>query len=120
MTGFEVAMVILASGYVAGGVYDRVKKSLAERRQARERALNGPDPVCGCRHHLAYHDPKEGRCYAVVKGKRSRDGEADAAAAAPLQCPCRRYAGPEPLATLYAPELTGSAGERLGLEAAGQ
>ncbi|WP_282693315.1 hypothetical protein [Streptomyces sp. CC208A] len=109
MTGIEIALVILASGYVAGGAYDRFKKARRERRQAQEKALSGPEPVCGCRHHLAYHDTRDGRCYAAVKDKRAKgDGEA----VEPRQCPCRQYAGPEPLATLYAPELADTAGER--------
>ena len=116
MTGFEIALVILASGYVAGGAYDRLKKAAAQRRRARERSLSGPEPVCGCGHHLAYHDARDAQCYASVKGTKSDhgpDGEAE------RQCPCRRYAGPEPLATLYAPEITAQAGERPGIEAAG-
>ncbi len=111
MTGFEIAFVILASGYVTGGAYDRMKKAVAERRKARERALAGPDPVCGCGHHLAYHDAKDGLCYASVKdtkGNRAAEGVDDKPV---RRCQCRRYAGPEPLATLYAPELTGSAGD---------
>ncbi len=110
MTGFEIALVILASGYVAGGAYDRFKKARIERRQEQERALSGPEPVCGCRHHLAYHDTRDGRCYAVVKGKRAKDADDDAVA--PRQCSCRQYAGPEPLVTLYAPELADTVGER--------
>lgn len=125
MTGIEVALVILAGGWVAGGAHDRLRKMLAERKAARERAVAGPEPICGCRHHLAYHDPKDGRCYAVVKGKQGRGGgsegkagkstgvqgkpspaEGAGALPVPAQCPCRRYAGPEPLATLYAAELT--------------
>ncbi|NJQ07634.1 hypothetical protein [Streptomyces lonarensis] len=131
MTGFEIVAVILASGFVAGGAWDRIKKIKDERRDARERELRGPDPVCGCTHHLAYHDPREGRCYAMVKTKQPKQPKkskqakqsaspepaaADAGgkpAAEPRQCPCRRYAGPEPLATLYAPEITGGAGNAL-------
>lgn len=125
MTGIEVALVILASGWVAGGAHDRLRKMFAERKEARERAVAGPEPICGCRHHLAYHDPRDGRCYAVVKGKHGSGSSSDSKGnknaggqgkrgpvegagklPAPAQCPCRRYAGPEPLATLYAAELT--------------
>ncbi|NJP66113.1 hypothetical protein [Streptomyces spiramenti] len=48
MAGFEIVAVILASGFVAGGAWDRIKKIKDERREARERELRGPDPVCGC------------------------------------------------------------------------
>ncbi|MFE2292660.1 hypothetical protein [Streptomyces sp. NPDC059452] len=111
MTGFEIALIILASGYVAGGVYDRLKKATAERRKAKARALSGPEPVCGCGHHLAYHDARDALCYASVPASSAGADEAQ-------RCPCRRYAGPEPLATLYAPELAAPVGEREAVESA--
>ncbi|MFE9796752.1 hypothetical protein ACFYRL_34045 [Streptomyces goshikiensis] len=112
MSGFEIALVILASGYVAGGPYDRFKKAVTERRNAKARALSGPEPLCGCGHHLAYHDARDALCYASVPAV---DAGADEAA---RRCPCRRYSGPEPLATLYAPELAAPVGERPAIEPA--
>ncbi|MFG2195467.1 hypothetical protein [Streptomyces sp. NPDC048639] len=112
MTGFEIAVVIIAGGYVVGGVWDRVKAAARDRRTERRREINGPEPICGCRHHLAYHDPKEGRCYAEVKKPVEWDEDGDEIRFAHERCPCRRYAGPEPLATLYAPEVTGGGGGR--------
>ncbi|MFE4449732.1 hypothetical protein [Streptomyces sp. NPDC056796] len=77
-----------------------MKKTLYERGERRRRAENGPEPICGCRHHLAYHDAREGVCYAEVRDSDHAEERS--------QCSCRRYSGPEPLATLYAPELSGS------------
>ena len=75
MTGVEVALVILASGYAAGGGYDRLKRAVADRRPAGEKELAGPEPVCGCGHHLAHHDARDGLCYASVRnGKADGDG----------------------------------------------
>ncbi|WP_405861342.1 hypothetical protein OG361_38930 [Streptomyces sp. NBC_00090] len=108
MSGFEIALIILAGGYVAGGAYDRIRKALVQRSKARERALAGPEPVCGCGHHLAYHDARDGLCYASVKPRGDSLEKTDGQE---RRCSCRRYAGPEPLATLYAPELTTSAHE---------
>jgi hypothetical protein len=112
MTGFEIVMVILAGGYVAGGAYDRLKDAAKERRKAKAQALIGPEPVCGCGHHLAYHDARDALCYASVV---TAEGGTDDSV---RQCPCRRYAGPEPLATLYSPELTSPVGERPAIKSA--
>jgi hypothetical protein len=140
MSGVDIAAIILASGVVAGGAWDRVKRLAGDRRDERLRLANGPEPVCGCGHHLAYHDLHDGRCYAEVKEEKSKnalvwsttgadaDAESDAnpgsgsgsgpdkTAVEPVwrRCACRRYAGPEPIATLYAPPIA-----RAGYEQAG-
>jgi hypothetical protein len=105
MSGFDIAVVVVAGGYVLAGAFDRIKQLGNDRRAERQKLADGPEPVCGCTHHLAYHDLRDGRCYAEVK-RPTADTDADAA---PVdvwqQCPCRRYAGPEPLATLYAPQI---------------
>lgn len=108
MSGVDIAAIIIAGGLVAGGAWDRVKRLGTDRRDERARLANGPEPVCGCGHHLAYHDLHDGRCYAEVKREANGgggDGEEPAAEVSWHQCACRRYAGPEPLATLYAPPL---------------
>ena len=104
----SIAVVLMAGGYAVNGTLDRVRRMRNERRREQEKALRGPEPVCGCGHHLAYHDLRDGRCYAQVKSKGvgGSDGGGKAKGATAAQCTCRRYAGPEPLATLYAPELT--------------
>ena len=137
MSGTDIAGIILVSGIVAGGAWDRVKRLATDRQAARERLANGPEPICGCGHHLAFHDLHDGRCYAEVKrkgaggagakavaggasGPEAGDEPADGSAAGTAsanragqssadpvwwQCRCRRYAGPEPLATMYAPPI---------------
>ncbi|WP_370095923.1 hypothetical protein [Streptacidiphilus sp. MAP12-20] len=88
---------------------DRFRRLSKERREEQQRALAGPEPICGCGHHLAYHDLHDGRCYAEVKRNKSDGDPEDRPKDTPReQCRCRRYAGPEPLATLYAPQLTSS------------
>ncbi|RAG84759.1 hypothetical protein DN069_15075 [Streptacidiphilus pinicola] len=109
MDAISIAVVVMAGGYAVNGALDRVRRLRKDRREEQEKALRGPEPVCGCGHHLAYHDLHDGRCYAEVKRKGGTDGEGRPKGQAPAQCTCRRYAGPEPLATLYAPELTADA-----------
>jgi hypothetical protein len=81
-------------------------RSLPARRK-------GPKPVeavCGCGHHLSYHDPKTRACgYAsrpVVRSTASITEYGDA-----LRCPCLSYTGPEPLHTYIPTEIAGEAGQ---------
>jgi hypothetical protein len=129
---FDAVVIIVAGGVVVNGALDRVRGIAKDRRAERALLVNGPEPICGCGHHLAYHDLHDGRCYAEVKRKQSPatlagDGgrraevegaEGDARPESGTsakdvtvwhRCQCRRYAGPEPLATLYAPQLTAAA-----------
>lgn len=53
-----------------------------------------PDPVCGCGHHRAMHDPKKAMECAVEFGHK-------------MKCACCSYSGPEPLPAFYAPEIAG-------------
>jgi hypothetical protein len=150
MSGADIAGIILVSGLVAGGAWDRVKRLATDRQAARERLANGPEPICGCGHHLAFHDLHDGRCYAEVKRKGAGGGAksaADSAASAETgdesaagsgagaasanrtgqasadpvwrQCRCRRYAGPEPLATMYAPPIARAGYEETPFEQVG-
>ncbi|MFI6457163.1 hypothetical protein ACIBF6_37105 [Streptosporangium amethystogenes] len=73
------------------------------------------EPICGCSHHIAFHDLATGQCHSqvrvVTKWGRLEDDHAPDTEGIPVewenqQCPCRRYSGPEPLTTLYAPELS--------------
>jgi len=105
MSGIDIAAIILASGYVAGGALDRVKRLAKDRREERQLKINGPEPVCGCGHHLAYHDLRDLRCYAEVKREKAELAADGTKKDVWQQCECRRYAGPEPLATFYAPPI---------------
>jgi hypothetical protein len=71
---------------------------------ARRKDPKPVEAVCGCTHHHSMHDPETGKCNAAVNagdwtGKDYRP------------CACRRYSGPEPMPTYYAPEIAGEAGQ---------
>jgi hypothetical protein len=97
-----------------------VKDHIAHRREVKEAkrlAALPPKPICECGHSLAFHDPKTGRCLfeerAVVEWKRNEDYDdyEDEEEMLPVRwelksCGCVRYTGPQPLHTLYAPELS--------------
>lgn len=88
------------------------------RLRARPKIPKPVRAICGCDHHYSMHDPKTGECHATERELVARSG--------PIkdddygdriigykneqwenrQCPCRRYAGPEPLPEYYAPEIS--------------
>ncbi|MFH8384153.1 hypothetical protein ACH4E7_24945 [Kitasatospora sp. NPDC018058] len=104
--------------YGSGSVTAKVRRSLkvrherklelldaAQRRQlALEAASRPPEPVCGCTHHLAKHD-KQGRCHEVVETPTAWDADRRPLSYEPRPCNCQQYVGPEPLGTVFAPEL---------------
>lgn len=57
------------------------------RGSRRKRPPKYPEPICGCKHHLSFHDDK-GRCHWNMS---YWEGEPY------VQCDCRRYVGPEPM-----------------------
>lgn len=78
-------------------------RSLPPRRK-------GPKPIearCGCRHHHSMHDPETSRCHARVDEPATYDLDGDPTSFRKVQCSCRRYSGPEPIPSLYAPEIAG-------------
>jgi hypothetical protein len=65
-----------------------------------------PEAVCGCEHHHAMHDPVTGHCHALINGEPLKyNSWKEPTAWTQVQCPCRRYSGPEPLPVYYAGEI---------------
>jgi hypothetical protein len=62
------------------------KAELAELKQAASLAPPEPQPVCGCSHHLSFHNPATSAC-------------------AVDDCRCQQYVGPEPLGHVVAMPL---------------
>lgn len=75
------------------------------RQQALASANQPPEPVCGCTHHLAKHD-KAGRCHEVVETPTRWDADRNPLQYETRPCNCQQYIGPEPLSTVFAPEIT--------------
>lgn len=94
---------ILLSGMLAGRFWP------ARRKHPKPKAA--PQPVCGCGHNLAHHEPGEGgsasACRMQVKGKITRWNQwSEAVGWEMTPCSCRQYTGPQPLPEYYAPEIT--------------
>jgi hypothetical protein len=66
-----------------------------------------PKPICGCNHELSFHDPKNGICHGTVRQPSRYDYLGNTTAWMTVQCTCKQYVGPQPLSTIYAPEITG-------------
>lgn len=82
-------------------------RSLPARRK-------GPKPIealCGCEHHHAMHDAGTGHCHSQVDEPLTYNACGSPTSFRKVQCPCRRYSGPEPIPSLYAPEIAGEAGQ---------
>jgi hypothetical protein len=89
------ACIILAGLVIA--LFTRLAKADTELRKLKDKR-----PVCGCLHHLSYHDKKTSQCNGY------EPGVVQAGTKLKVQCRCRQYVGPEPLANIYAPEITGN------------
>lgn len=84
-----------------------VWERITDRRSAaRERAEKKLQPLCGCTHHVAYHDPDSGVCNAAVQVATRWDYYRKPIEWKHRACGCRQYIGPRPLDTIYAPALT--------------
>jgi hypothetical protein len=59
------------------------KAELAESKSAAMRPAPEPQPICGCSHHLSFHNPATSSC-------------------AVDDCRCQQYVGPEPLGHVVA------------------
>lgn len=96
---------------VGGALKTRHQRKLAliearrEERLALEAADRSPAPVCGCEHHLAKHD-KQGTCHETVQAAVAWDAEKNPVRYEPRRCACQQYVGPQPLARIYAEDLT--------------
>jgi hypothetical protein len=97
---FLLALTVLVLAYV---VYRRRPRPLTAIPDA------DPEPVCGCGHNIAYHDLDAGECgepmKVPVKWKRGEFGAPEPTHWEARPCACRRYTGPQPLPTFYAPEV---------------
>lgn len=75
---------------------------LTGRRAARRRHDAPQQPICGCSHHRAVHDPKTGECRASVKQGRW-DKYGNHTGYNHVACACQGYVGPEPIQSVWVP-----------------
>lgn len=85
---------------------NRTDKALERSRKRKRLATEGPQAICGCDDHYAFHDPATGHCHATSKVASKWDSDGIPVGWSHRQCGCRQYVGPQPLDTYYAPEIT--------------
>ena len=84
-----------------GAVIGRVTKKKGRKDP------KSPKPVCGCGHHLAFHDPETRACHGMMDGNATQFDDWDAPVAwEQIPCTCRQYSGPEAVPEFFAPEIT--------------
>ncbi|MFE0175900.1 hypothetical protein ACFWZ2_26620 [Streptomyces sp. NPDC059002] len=105
MSQWAVIAVALSCAASLMSLVSLAKTVMGNRREDRRRALSGPDPVCGCGHHVAFHDPAEGICHSPAQVAVEWDWTGEPSKFEERRCSCRTYAGPEPLPSYHVPEL---------------
>ncbi|HVB46541.1 MAG TPA: hypothetical protein VNF47_28050 [Streptosporangiaceae bacterium] len=99
-------LALIFGGGLAGSIreafrrhHDRRLAIIEAKAKARAKPVTAappePQPVCGCTHHLSFHNPKTSVC--------AFDG-----------CRCQQYVGPEPLGHVIAMPLVDP--ETMGVE----
>lgn len=84
----DLSLLIGAGVFAAGLVTGRAWPG-------RKRKPRSVEPLCGCKHHYSFHDPKTSACHG-----KNYEGNFYYA-----PCTCRAYAGPTPMPEYYAPEI---------------
>lgn len=100
--------LIAAGGYVIGRLTSRkyVRDALGLKQQAQKQALEAshsqnPQPLCGCGHHLVFHDHETKKCQTQVVIPGRWTGSQNSSY---RQCMCQGYRGPVPIDEYYAPD----------------
>lgn len=91
---------------LAGGGLTVVGFLIGRFAPARRRFPKPPEPICGCDHPLAYHNPKTGICGGEEKQYAVWDATARRHVDKMVRCTGQQYDGPTPLPTMYAPEIS--------------
>lgn len=94
---------ILVFGVLAGHI--------SGRRAAARRRDRPQEPICGCGHHRALHNPDTLRCGTSVEVQLYNRSNYPAGTKW-VPCACQRYVGPEPISTLWSPPIAAEETER--------
>jgi hypothetical protein len=86
-----VTLAVGAAILVAGVLIGRVARL--------RRSNRAPEPVCGCGHHYAMHDPATSVCHATFARELFQNGKY---VGNRTPCNCRVYTGPQPVQVIWA------------------
>lgn len=65
------------------------------------RKSKDPEPICGCDHHLAMHDPKTHGCHDVIVRREMHNPNGKYIGKQLTPCTCRQYVGPQPVDSFF-------------------
>ena len=125
-----IAIILFVVFGGASWVTREISRTLDNRRMIRRhKAGILPEAVCGCGHHFSFHTAREG-CHhtepiIITNHEPIRDAEnnpvpnefgsvqvaSKETVAGERTCGCKRYVGPEPITTLFSPDLATGAVE---------
>lgn len=100
--------IVLLFILFGGGVSNFIRTEINRRHERKRELTYGPRPVCGCGHHYSFHNAKTGLCMHGGRVATKWDECGEPVKWEMKQCGCQRYVGPQPLDSLYAPEITTS------------
>lgn len=73
-----------------------VTEKIVDWRRDRARAQHmGTQPICGCKHHHAFHNPSTGHCKEKSRFRTGTDRNGYGIYTL-IDCPCQQYSGPMP------------------------
>ncbi|MUL43565.1 hypothetical protein FZ103_20730 [Streptomonospora sp. PA3] len=106
----EPVSLVLGAAIALGGVM--IGRMLPRRRQqpapppqpAVAAKPSTPQPICGCGHHLVFHEHETKRCQAQVVIPGRWVGQSGGTY---RPCMCQGYRGPVPVDEYYAPDILG-------------
>ncbi|WP_344966909.1 hypothetical protein [Salinactinospora qingdaonensis] len=104
-----VSLVVGACIALGGVAVGRMMSNRSGRKQAQQAAVepprqHTPQPICGCGHHLVFHDTENKVCQAQVVIPGRWTGQSSNSY---RKCMCQGYRGPMPVDEYYAPDLLG-------------
>lgn len=97
--------LFIGAGIALGGVLLGRALGRSDRRRVRELPVahhRQPQAICGCGHHLVFHDTETKKCHAQVILPPRWTGQGGDVY---RPCMCQGYRGPTPVDEFYAPDL---------------
>lgn len=99
----EPLTLLVGAGIFAAGLLAGWPLGRRDRARRRDPEL---EPICGCGHHRAQHDPETSQCHKLVNiALRGYTPKFQ-------QCTCQQYVGPEPISSLWTPPVLPEGSER--------
>lgn len=111
-----VILLLIVVAYLVSELASKAIDAWQNHRRGLADKAHGPQPVCGCDDHYAFHDPKTGHCHAMRRVPAKWDPTGYPISYRDEQCGCRQYVGPQPLETYYATEVTDASAYRPRLD----